>query len=240
MGGIFLYCDCHIHLLPNLDNGPTSVAEARAMIDMLRANGCRRALLTPHFYHDRETLTSFLARRKASFHALCEFAGPISGLHFALSAEVSIVPGVSRLAQLERLLVPHTRILPVELPLGRLDDYVIRELSHLIHKRKIQPMICQTERYFIMMPPSDYEKLVTLPNTLYEFTVSALLDHSVTTEILRLVTANRTVLLGSNAHNAQDRRPVDSALEGQINIHAATAYKVLCRRTKDTLNFVFN
>ena len=56
-----VYCDCHIHLLPNMDNGPTSIAEARAMIRMLADNGCRHALLTPHFYHERETVTSFLA-----------------------------------------------------------------------------------------------------------------------------------------------------------------------------------
>lgn len=234
-----MYCDCHIHLLPNMDNGPTSEAEARAMIRMLKDNGCKRAVITPHFDNTRETITSFLARRKAAYHALAEFPEPISGIRFALSAETYITPGIARLAQLERLLLPHTRILPIELPLGRLDDYVIRELSYMIHKRKIQPMICQTERYFIMMPPRDYEKLVSLPNACYEFTASALLDRTIVTEIVRLVTAEKRVLLGSNAHNAQDRRPMSTDLEAQINAHAATAFRVLSRQTGEYLTTVF-
>lgn len=209
------------------------------MIRMLSDNGCKRAVLTPHFDHSRETLTSFLSKRKAAYHALTEFPRPFSGIRFALSGEVYITPGIARLPQLERLLIPHTRILPVELPLGRLDDYVIRELSYMIHKRKIQPMICQTERYFIMMPPSDYKKLASLPNACYEFTASALLDRAVVTEIVRLVTAERRVLLGSNAHNAQERRPMDDDLEAKINEHAATAYRVLCRQTAEYLEAVF-
>lgn len=234
-----MYCDAHIHLLPDLDNGPTTASEALFMLRAMQDNGCHRAILTPHFYHDRETISLFLSRRKAALASLLTLAEPISRFSFALSAEVHISPGVSRLSQLERLLVPHTRFLPVELPIGRLDDFVIRELSHMIHKRNIQPIICQTERHFLLHTSTDYEKLVSLPHALYAFSAPALLNHDIVTEVVRLVTSDHCVLLGSNAHNMQDRRPIDRDLEAEISLHSATVYKMLCLHTAACLKPAF-
>lgn len=235
-----LYCDAHIHLLPDLDNGPCAASEALFMLRAMQDNGCRHAVLTPHFYHDRETVSSFLSRRNTAFASLLSLAEPISRFLFALSAEVHISPGVSRLSQLERLLIPHTRFLPVELPIGRLDDFVIRELSHIIHKRNIQPIICQTERHFLLYTSADYEKLVSLPHALYAFSAPALLNRDIITEIVRLVTSDHRVLVGSNAHNMQDRRPIDRDLEDEISRHSATVYKMLCLQTAAYLKPAFS
>lgn len=235
-----LYCDAHVHLLPGMDNGPANPAEALAMLRMMQDSGTHRAVITPHFYHDQETVTAFLARRKEALRSLMTIADPIQRFVFLLSAEVHISPGVSRLPLLERLLIPHTRFLPVELPLGALEDFAIRELSHLIHKRNIQPIICQCERHFILYSQPDYEKLISLPHTLYEFSANALFNDDVVTKIVRLITSNHTVLLGSNAHNASDRSPADKAFEQDIIKTRATAYKILCQETENCLNPAFS
>lgn len=223
-----------------MDNGPVNPDEALSMLRMMRDNGTHRAVITPHFYHDRETVTAFLSRRKEALAALTAAASPIKRFQFLLSAEVHISPGVSRLPLLERLLIPHTRFLPVELPLGCLEDFAIRELSHIIHKRSIQPIICQCERHFILYSQADYEKLSSLPHTLYSFSANALFNDDVVTKAVRLITANRTVLLGSNAHDSKDRPPVDKAFEQKISQNRATVYKILCQETENTLNSAFS
>ncbi len=234
-----LYCDAHVHLLPDIDNGPANPEVALTMLRTMQDNGTHRAVITPHFYHDRETVTAFLARRKEALHSFLAVAKPIQRFSFLLSAEVHISPGVSRLPLLDRLLIPHTRFLPVELPLGAFEDFAIRELSHLIHKRNIQPIICQCERHFILYSKPDYEKLISLPHTLYAFSTNALFNDDIVTKIVRLITSNHTVLLGSNAHNASDRPPADKAFEQEISKSRATVYKILCQETENTLNLAF-
>ena len=235
-----MYCDPHIHLLPALDNGPSTVVESLAMLRALQESGTRRIIITPHFYHDRETVSAFIARRRIALRELLTHAGSIGHLSYALSAEVHLSPGVARLPQLERLLIPNTRLLPVELPIGRLDDWAIRELSYMMHKRSITPMICQSERYFLMYSSVDYTKLSSLPSAMYEFTANSLLNKDVLSEVVRLVATDHQVVIGSNAHNAFDRRPIDEGLENKLKSEAPTPYKMLVLQTKECFESVFN
>ncbi len=41
--------DIHCHLLPNVDDGPTSVAEAVALLEEMHEQGVRRIIATPHY-----------------------------------------------------------------------------------------------------------------------------------------------------------------------------------------------
>lgn len=235
-----MHCDPHIHLLPAIDNGPATVAESLMMLRLLSDGGYRRVIITPHFYHERESVSAFRKRTQLALRELITQAHDIRRLSYALSAEVCLAPGVSRLAQLERLLIPNTRLLPLELPLGRLDDWAIRELSHLIHKRNITPMICQTERYFLLYSPADYTKLSSLPRAVYEFTATSLLNGDILGEIVRQVAAQKPVFLASNAHNATDRRPIDKSLAQKLKEQAPTAYKILTERANSYFEKVFN
>ena len=47
--------DFHTHLLPGMDDGSASVTESRAMLDLMGAQGVTAAVLTPHFYPERES-----------------------------------------------------------------------------------------------------------------------------------------------------------------------------------------
>ena len=216
------YCDAHIHLLPHMDNGPRSVDESVLMLQTLKQAHTRQLILTPHYDWRDETCAHFLSRRKESHSVLHKAAGHL--MHRTkclLSAEVYLTKGVSRLPLLEKLCIPCTRCLPLELPLSGFDRQMMAEIAHMIHKRKIIPIISATERYFLLYNRNDYTTLASLPNTVYQFTANALQNKDVLHEAVRLLNTGHTVILGSNAHGSEHRRPVDQEMEDFIHTGCA-------------------
>ena len=68
--------DLHSHLLPGIDDGAKTLADAVAMLKMQQADGVRTVCVTPHFYPGRETPDEFLARRAAALEQLLPAAAP--------------------------------------------------------------------------------------------------------------------------------------------------------------------
>lgn len=237
-----MYCDAHIHLLPGMDNGPQTTDEAVEMLCSMREHDVRQAILCPHFDPSRESVAVFLRRRTAAYHTLEDALFGMRGLPFViLSAEVLFQPGVSRIAAIERLLIPGTRILPIELPLTRFEKWMMPEFVHLMHKRKIRPMICQTERYMVMYPPDDYARLASLPETVFCLSAQALTDISLSHAAFRLIHAGKDVVISSNAHNATTRPPVNDETEESIRLlHGATVYRVLSMQTRTIFHEAFS
>ena len=90
---------------------------------------------------------------------------------------------------------------------------MMAEITHLLHKRKITPIISATERYFLMYSQKDYATLAELPNTVYQFTAHALQNKDILHEAIRLLHAGKHVILGSNAHGTDRRAPIDEEAE---------------------------
>ena len=58
----------HCHVLPGLDDGSNSLGTSLAMLEMMKEQGVKRVIFTPHFYcHEEESVESFLEKRQAAF-----------------------------------------------------------------------------------------------------------------------------------------------------------------------------
>lgn len=217
-----------------MDNGPQRPEESISMLRILKNARTRRIIVTPHFDPQMESCSTFLLRRKESFELLRKSA-PVDALermHLLLSAEVTLCPGVSRIPQIEKLLIPHTRCLPISLPIGKYTKECVTEISHLLHKRKIIPIICSLERYFLMYSKEDYKNLVSLPYTVFQIGTMALGNREIVYEAARLVNTGHTVLLGSNAHGAIRRPPLDEHTASKIKQQCGeTVFKILALHT---------
>ena len=55
--------DFHTHILPGLDDGAKTLDESIQLLKMEEEQGVDTIVLTPHYYHEREDLKSFLQRR---------------------------------------------------------------------------------------------------------------------------------------------------------------------------------
>ena len=237
-----LYCDAHIHILPHMDNGPRDVYESLSMLSLMKASHTKRLIATPHFDPDIETCASFLRRRRESFENLKKAAtSELRHMQLLLSAEVRLCTGVSRLPLLEKLAIPNTHLVPFELPLAGIDRQTMLELAHIIQKRKIVPVICNTERYFIMYEKDHYEKLCSLPYAVFQFGTTALCDRNIFYEVVRLANKERTILLGSNAHGLHRRPPFDEKSADKIRQNSLeTTFKLLAIKTDSYLRGSFS
>lgn len=102
------YCDAHIHLLPNIDNGP-SLPVAVDMFRELKRENFRQAIATPHYDPQLEDCHRFLRRRRERYNELIDaLQDDYTRFHLLLSAEVHICPGVSLVSQLDKLCIPGT------------------------------------------------------------------------------------------------------------------------------------
>ena len=66
--------DFHTHILPGMDDGAENESVSLQMLEMLKGQGIEIAVLTPHYYRDKNTVEEFLERRNASYNRLLQAA----------------------------------------------------------------------------------------------------------------------------------------------------------------------
>ena len=59
--------DIHTHILPCLDDGAKTKAEALELLQMLKAQGVKSVALTPHYYGKKYSVEDFLLERERAF-----------------------------------------------------------------------------------------------------------------------------------------------------------------------------
>jgi len=62
--------DLHTHILPNVDDGSSSLEESLALLRMLASQGVTLTAATPHFYATSDTPEQFFRRREAAWQQL--------------------------------------------------------------------------------------------------------------------------------------------------------------------------
>jgi protein-tyrosine phosphatase len=204
--------DIHCHLLPGIDDGARTMAEA---LDMARAavdDGIDYAVMTPHLHPGRYENT-----RSRTEEPLCEFRAALRKERIAL--EISVAAEV-RLA---------VEILPLleqdEVPfLGEMDGYRIMLLefphSHITHgaenliqkllDKKIRPIIAHPERNKeVIRDLAKIEPFVEM-GCLLQLTASAVAGHFGKGPHLcarQLLERGLVNVLATDAHNLKGRRP---------------------------------
>ncbi len=205
-----MFTDIHLHLLPGMDNGPVRPWESERMFALLYANGVRAAVLTPHFDADIEAIEDFVTKRRLSYDKMREILGE-KARHFGfyLSAEVIMRVGLSTLPSLPSLCIPKTNILPLSLPISdKIDPNTMKELATIIQKRKLRPLICHIERHHLFYGEKEFERLLSLPSSLFAVSASALEDNRLAFLLFCKLREGKEIFLGSNGHNARNRPPL--------------------------------
>lgn len=156
-----LMIDTHLHLLPALDDGPPSPAEAHELAARLLADGVHAAIVTPHLNHpawpdiDAETIRlRFREYVKEVPPELCLYLGA------EVHADWSFLDLLERCAQSTLLTLAGSRYLLLEFPpflVGPDPRYVIHECR----VRGYVPVLAHPERISALTQnPELVEKLV--------------------------------------------------------------------------------
>ena len=199
-----MFSDFHNHALPGIDDGAATLDESIEMIHSLYAQDVRRIILTPHFSKD-QNLALFLAERKKAFLSLKNSVP--SKMRIQLAAEVSLEERISREVELSKLTIDKTRYIMLRLPYFAFEEWIDFELHNILYKHRLIPVFTSIDRYRHTYPKEKYNKILSTPDAVFQFNIKSFYDKENVKVLKRLISANKTVLLGSNAHNMNTRKP---------------------------------
>ena len=132
--------DFHSHILPAIDDGSRDVEETKQLLHEEMNQGVTSIIATPHFYADRFSVERFLEERQKAFQTVLEDTqirqqGRPS---LCVGAEVYFFPGMGRAEKLRSLCIEGTDVILIEMPFVQWTEGVLREISEVIHKQKLQ------------------------------------------------------------------------------------------------------
>ncbi len=197
--------DFHSHILPQIDDGSSSVEESISMLKMLGIQGVDTVVATPHFSPNTESVSDFLNRREASFNLLAEHtAADIPQI--LPGAEVSYYEGISRLADIKHLMVGKSRLMLLEMPLSTWTEYKLKELVELSCVCGVTLVLAHIERYL----PYQNKKILNylLDNgILFQINASFITDFSTKKKAISMLKNGMAHFIGSDCHNLSVRAP---------------------------------
>lgn len=200
--------DFHSHILPGIDDGSASAEMSLEMLRREKAQGVDAVVATPHFYANIHTPEEFLEKRQAAVERLQEAAAGETGLpEMYLGAEVAYFGGMSEAEDLWNLRIADTNYLLVELPMPPWNNKIYLELSNLLHKQNLIPIVAHVDRYLIPFQRRRIlNRLMQLP-VLLQFNAGFFLHKQTRKLALRLVQEGCVHLLGTDCHNLSSRSP---------------------------------
>ena len=144
------YIDFHTHILPGIDDGSPNLATSEAMLNCLKNQNVCSAVLTPHFYSDRESMQKFLDRRSLALKKLIPVANQLN-MRILPACELYFTDYILNYDNLSQLCINNDRYMLVEFPFScDFPDSMKKKLEHLISLNVI-PVLAHIERYDSLM-----------------------------------------------------------------------------------------
>lgn len=202
------FIDFHTHILPNIDDGSPDRTTSAEMLFFLKRQEVGTVVLTPHFYTDRESLSSFLRRREAAWELLVPIleqtqmaAVPACEMHFS--------DYVFNSADLSALCI-RGKFLLTELPYSfSFSETQIRKIGRLISAYNITPVLAHIERYpELLKKRGCLDQLIEM-GCRTQINLGALQNGGLRLRktILALIRNNRVHVVGTDCHNMKFRPP---------------------------------
>ena len=192
--------DFHSHILPQMDDGSTSVQMSHAMLQMQHQQGISGVIATPHFYATQDDPESFLKRRQAAVEALGQTEIPL-----ICGAEVAYFEGMGRCDALSKLCIGQTDLLLLEMPFAPWDTRMIGEVEELSASSGVVPVIAHIDRYRLQIRKWGDDLLSR--GVLFQCNATAFLQMGSRGWALKQLAMDRVRFLGSDCHNITTRKP---------------------------------
>lgn len=197
--------DWHSHILPAMDDGSRDVSESLEMLRALNEQEINYVVATPHFYANKESLDSFLERRKSSYDTLSKSVDG-SFPEVFLGAEIAYYPGISKMSGLELLKIENTDLLLLEMPISKWTEYTLKELLELAATRGLTLVIAHVDRC-ISLQSREVLKRLCYNGILMQVNASFFRNVIGRRKALKLLRDGMLHFIGSDCHNMTSRPP---------------------------------
>ncbi|MCD8195998.1 MAG: capsular polysaccharide biosynthesis protein [Lachnospiraceae bacterium] len=202
--------DLHTHILPEMDDGSDSLHTSAEMLHAFGEENVDVICATPHYFRSRESIARFVERRAAAAELFAGLYTPEKEEQYPqilLGAETAFFFGISECEDLDALCIEGTKTLLLEMPFRKWSSTEISEVLSLKLDRGLKVILAHPERYeFCDSNRKMLQKMMNLPMGI-QVNADILLSLWSRRQGLRLLREAAWPLLGSDAHNMQERRP---------------------------------
>ena len=197
--------DFHSHILPGVDDGSRSVKESAALLSMLKDQGIKTVVATPHYDAKRDTPEAFVRKRKESYEKLLPEIKD-GAPKIILGAEVAYYPGIERLKGISSLTAGDSDLLLLEMPISVWTEYTVRELVELTTTKNLTVVLAHAERYLGLQSIKTLE-LLNDSGILRQYNADFFLRFGQKKKALKMLERGEIHLIGSDCHNLNTRPP---------------------------------
>jgi len=235
--------DLHCHLLPGIDDGPSSMEDSLKLCRIAVSDGITHAIVTPHIHPGRwENTRQSIAR---DCHALEQaLARNNIPLKLGFAGEIRLSDQLPR--QVENYETPFYgemggfKIMLLEFPHGHIIPGSNKLVSWLLD-RGIRPLIAHPERNRQVMRDIEMISPFVEAGCMLQLTGGSLLGlfgESVRRVALELLERNWVDVVASDGHNDTVRQPVLSGVHSFLgdNFGHETAARLLCSTPLDMIS----
>lgn len=214
--------DIHTHILPNIDDGSSSVDESLSMLRELYSQGVGLAVATPHFYPDENSPERFMRKRREAWEKLIPLL-EADMPKIRLGAEVKWYDGIDRKEAISRFCIEGTDLLLVEMPFYRWTDRMIQSLFELKRKYGITVVLAHIERYVTYQPHCIWKRLAS-NGILLQVSAGAFDSLLGRRRYLKMLSEGTVTFIGTDCHNMHTRRPNMAQAEKIIARHLGSDF----------------
>jgi len=196
--------DFHSHILPDVDHGAATLEISYRMLQEAKKAGVTKIVATPHFYPHKDSIEDFLLRRD---RARAEMSGLLSQhseleIEIIYGAEVALDRDLLAL-DLTKLQIGNSGTILIEMPLfERWQSWMYDVLYEIESKFSLTVILAHVDRY-----SKDQVDHVLDMGFLAQINAESLVSGSFFEKrrFLKMCKEGRIHLIGSDAHDIQDR-----------------------------------
>ena len=207
--------DVHTHILPNIDDGASSVSVSQQLLALEAEQGVKELVFTPHYYGKR-TVSEFLALRANAVDQIRIFMP--EGMKFRSGAEVHLTgindPSDEALCELA---IEGTKCVLVEFPFSTAwSDRLLERVGSFIADTGYTPIVAHAERYAeVLSSPSVVFELVRM-GCLIQLNTRAFLEKNTRRFAFALLKHGLAHCIGTDTHDTETRAPDYKAAEAAV------------------------
>lgn len=203
----------HCHILPGIDDGSESPEMSQKMVEIMQSQGVGRIVATPHFYAHREkSVAAFLEKRDNAF---AQIKDVLQIKDIRLAAEVAIEHGLSEIPGIEKLAIPGTRIILLELPYRDYSPWMAEEIYNISAEYKLKVMLAHVHRYLEYYSKDEMETILSTKSIL-QINNEAFSSWGEKRLAKHIINEYSRFAFGSDAHNITTRKPNWDLLQKKV------------------------
>ena len=197
--------DFHSHVLPNIDDGSSSLEMSREIMEETRRQKVKKMVATPHFYPDRMSLDIFLSKREKAAKALLSVHDIDTCPSIFLGAEIAYYEGIGDSPFLGDLTIVGTNSLMIEMPFHKWSGKEISEILSISLCSPFSVILAHIERYLNWQDPDTINRLLDA-GVFIQSNAEFFIEKETRNKALSMLKDAQIHILGSDTHNT-DTRP---------------------------------